>query len=180
MAVSDHTISFVRANVVGGMGGIAAGAGVLALFTAVHGAGILDDVDYIFAHEFAVAAAVIVLAIVMHEALHGIGFCCFGRAPRHSVRFGIHWKTLSPFAGSSAAMPARGYRLAVLLPGLVLGVLPALGSLVNGSAALAMFGALMVMGAGGDAAALWAMRHVPGDVLVRDAVARVGCEVVTG
>jgi hypothetical protein len=38
----------------------------------------------------------------------------------------------------------------------------------------------MLGAAGGDAIALWAMRHVPPRARVRDAVGRVGCEVLAG
>ena len=61
--------------------------------------------------------------VVVHEALHGIAWRLAGAAPG-SVRFGFQWKTLTPYAHSTAAMSARAYRIGAVTPGLVLGLVP--------------------------------------------------------
>ncbi|HEU0051738.1 MAG TPA: metalloprotease family protein, partial [Longimicrobium sp.] len=95
-----------------------------------------------------------------------------------AVHFGIHRKTLSPFAGCRAPLGARAYRWAVLLPGIALGFAPAVVGLAAGAGWVTIWGAFMVLTAGGDFAALWAMRSVRGHERVLDHPERVGCRVV--
>ncbi len=118
-----------------------------------------------------------VVSIVTHEALHGLGFL-LGGAPRSSLRFGIDRKTLSPFAGCGAPLSARSYRVAVLLPAVLLGALPLAAGLALGSGTASVWGAFMLFAAGGDFAAVWAMRSVPPGARVLDHPGRVGCKVV--
>lgn len=122
-------------------------------------------------------AAWFVFGIVAHEALHGVGFYFFGRVPKGEIRFGVHWKLLTPYATTSAAMKARAYRGATALPGLVtIGLLIVfIGLNLPAGTALASF---FLGGAGGDALVLWSLIGVPGDAVVRDSADRVGCEVV--
>jgi len=115
--------------------------------------------------------------IVVHELLHAGGFLLFGRAPRHAVRVGVHRRTLTPYASCSAPVPASAYRGAALLPAAILGVLPAVASLLLGWGWLAIWAALMLAVAGGDLAAVWAIRRVSADALVLDHPTRVGCTI---
>lgn len=119
----------------------------------------------------------LLVSIVIHELLHAAGFL-LGGAPRAALRFGIDRKTLSPFAGCTAPLKARAYRFAIVLPALVLGVLPVAYGLATGAAWATMWGAFMLLCAGGDFAALWAMRAVPAGARVLDHPERVGCRVV--
>ena len=50
------------------------------------------------------------VGIAVHEAIHAVCFHLIGRVPREQIRFGIHGRTLTPYVGTSAAMPARAYR----------------------------------------------------------------------
>jgi hypothetical protein len=116
-------------------------------------------------------------AIVVHEALHGVGFALFGRVPRREISFGIKWKTFTPYTHTAAPMSARAYRGAVALPGLALGIVPALVGLALGNGFLAAWGTLLLGAAGGDIAILWAIRAIPAPALVRDHPAKAGCLV---
>ena len=123
-------------------------------------------------------AAIYVLGIVAHEATHGVGYRAFGGLRSDQVGFGFMWKALMPFAHAKAPMQAAAYRRAVLLPGLVTGVLPMAAGLATGFAPLTLAGAALLGAAGGDWAVVYAIRKVPGDRLVRDHPADVGAEVL--
>ena len=114
---------------------------------------------------------------VAHELLHGVGFILGGVAWRQ-VRFGVFWQLLTPYATTSTPMPARTYRLATALPGIILGLLPTIAGLITGSVVVTTYGAFMLAAAGGDAIVLWVTRHLAADVVVRDCKNAVGCEVV--
>lgn len=117
-------------------------------------------------------------SVVIHEALHAAGFVAAGRVPRSAVRFGVDRATLSPFAGCRVPLKAGAYRVSVLLPALVLGALPTIAGLATGVAWLTLWGAFMLLTAGGDFAVVWAMRGVPNAARVLDHPERVGCRVV--
>lgn len=125
-----------------------------------------------------VMLGVLLVSVVVHEGLHALGFVWVGGVARTAVSFGIFWRTLTPFAHCRAPMTMNAYRLAVALPGLLLGVVPAGLGLLLGLVPLLLFGCWMVVAASGDVAVLWATRHVAGSALVRDHPTRAGCWVL--
>lgn len=170
----DATLSFEQANVIAMLFIPAA-----ILLVAAHGLlwgwgsvkeGFGDIFSWIFIPAF-------LLCVVVHELLHAVGFA-LGGARRGTLHFGIDRKTFSPFAGCTMPLRATSYRLAVLLPALVLGFAPLAWGLATGTGWATIWGTFMLLAAGGDFAALWAMRAVPGRARVLDHTERVGCRVV--
>jgi Putative zincin peptidase len=129
------------------------------------------------ATDLRLALPVLIVSVLLHEALHALGFLAFGHVPRSAVRVGFQRRTLTPYASCTVPVPARVYRLAALLPGVVLGGLPILAGWGLGSGASVLYGWAMVAIAGGDLAAIWAIRDVGPGVLVLDHPSRVGCQV---
>lgn len=119
----------------------------------------------------------LVAGIVAHELLHAATWIFSGAVPRSSVRFGMHWKTVTPFAHCGVPMPARAYRLAAAVPGVVLGLLPAAYGLAAGNAAWMFYGTFFTIAAAGDAIVLWVLRGTPATALVEDHPTRAGCFV---
>ena len=126
----------------------------------------------------AASLALMLAAVLVHELLHAVGFLAFGRAPRKDVRIGFQRRTLTPFASCRAPVTASAYRAAGLLPAAVLGAVPVVGAWAGGSATLLVWGWIMLALAGGDVAAVWAMRGVPAGAMVVDDAERVGGRVV--
>ncbi|MEJ2749206.1 MAG: DUF3267 domain-containing protein, partial [Anaerolineae bacterium] len=116
--------------------------------------------------------------ILVHELLHAVGFVWVGKAPVTAVKLGFSWKGLAPYAHCRVPMRASAYRLAIILPGLVLGILPGMWGIVQRSLPLVLWGILMIVAAGGDLAVLLAIRHVPGAAWVRDHPTKAGCQVL--
>jgi putative zincin peptidase len=172
---SDATISFEAANVIALLYLPLAAAPVVAHAALWGGASLGEGLRDLFPWAFLPAFAA---SVVAHEALHAAGFLLLGRAPRRAIRFGLDRATLSPFAGCRVPLRAGAYRAAVLLPALVLGVGPAAWGLWKGAGWATLWGAFMLLCAGGDFAVLWAMRRVPARARVLDHPERVGCRVV--
>lgn len=122
--------------------------------------------------------AVLILSVVAHEGLHGLGFLVFGRVSWSAIHFGFHWKALTPYAGCRVALLASAYRGATMLPGIVLGVIPTILGLASGSGWLTLWGTMMFLVAGGDFAVLWAIRSLPAGARVLDHPEKVGCVVL--
>jgi hypothetical protein len=152
---------------------IPAAALLVLLHWALHGGPSLRE-GFGFLFRLYVFIPVLLASIVVHEGLHALGFLIIGRARRASVHFGIHRETLSPYAGCHEPLTAGAYRAAVALPGLVLGVVPVLLGLAGGTAWLTLWGAFMLVTAGGDLAVLLALRGVPSSAHVVDHPTRVG------
>ena len=125
----------------------------------------------------AIGLLLMAAGVLVHELLHAVGFLLFGRAPRSQVRLGFQPRTLTPFASCRVPVTASAYRAAGLLPAVVLGGLPIAAAWATGSSTLLLWGWLMLALAGGDVAAVWAMRRVPADAMVVDDPQRVGCRM---
>jgi hypothetical protein len=128
--------------------------------------------------DFSVFLPWLAAGVAAHELLHGLGWMAAGRRSFRSVRFGIHWKTVTPYAHFTEPITARAYRIGIALPGLVVGLLPAAAGYIAGHAAPVLFGGLFFGAAAGDALGLWAVRRIAPGTLVLDHPSRVGCRVV--
>jgi len=111
-------------------------------------------------------AAALVLSVALHELLHLVGYVWIGGAPIGAVHF--EWRGVVIVARCDVPLPARSYRAAVALPGLVLGAVPTLVGLVSGMAWVTVYGAVMLGASAGDAAVLWALRKYRPDEEVVD------------
>jgi len=120
-----------------------------------------------------------VLGVLLHEGLHGLGHV-WGEASWADVQFGMHWKALTPFAQCTVPTRARSYRIAIALPGLMLGVVPLGVGVATGIWLATFYGFLMLVAAAGDFLILWILRGVPAGAWVQDHPQQVGCLVVAG
>lgn len=120
------------------------------------------------------------LAIVAHEGLHALAFLTVGRVSLTAVKFGFSWQLMAPYAHCQAPLTITAYRLAVALPGVLLGVLPGVAGLSLGSLWWTLFGVMMTIAAGGDLAVLLAVRDVPRGARVLDHPRAAGCQVLAG
>ena len=111
-------------------------------------------------------AAALVVSVALHELLHLAGYVWLGGAPIDAVH--VEWRGVVIVARCDVPLPARSYRAAVALPGLVLGAVPTLVGLVAGMAWLTVYGAVMLGASAGDATVLWALRKYRADEEVVD------------
>jgi hypothetical protein len=119
---------------------------------------------------------VVALSVVAHEVLHGVGYTLVGGVPWREIKFGI--KGLMVYAHCRAPLSASAYRVATVLPGMILGVIPGLVGLVWGNAWLTVYGTLMSVAALGDFLILWLVWFVPADARVKDHPSAPGCRVL--
>ncbi|MFH1958376.1 MAG: tetratricopeptide repeat protein [bacterium] len=170
----EFTVSPFLANVLGFLVSIIAAAPFIALHLHLHQ---LSDWQSIFSSRSRfIFYAVLILSFVAHEWLHGAGFLRGGASRRH-VRFGFFLKTFTPYAHCTQPLPARAYRRAVALPGIVLGFVPAMIGIISGLHMLTLLGVIGIVGAGGDIVILLLLWSVPADRLLVDHPSRVGCYI---
>ncbi|MCP5099700.1 MAG: alpha/beta fold hydrolase [Chloroflexi bacterium] len=144
------------------------------------GTGVMDRELSLTILDIVVGLLALFAGIVLHEWLHGIGYVRVGGLPKTAVRYGFSWKMLAPYAHAKAPMRASAYRVAVLMPGLLLGVLPGIIGVVANVWWLVLWATMMLIAAGGDTAVIIAIRHVPANNWVLDHPQKVGCQVLKG
>lgn len=116
--------------------------------------------------------------VIIHEVLHAMAWKLAGGLALRDFKFGIAWKTLSPYCHATKPMPISAYRVGVVVPGIVLGILPVVIATILGNGVLAILGALLTAGAVGDVYVLWLLRGVSKTARVIDHPTRAGCIVL--
>lgn len=122
----------------------------------------------------------VVLGIVFHELIHGISWVIAGRKPFSAIKFGFQWKTFTPYAHLKEPVEVNAYRIGTFMPGLILGILTYVLSLLLGSGDLLWFSLIHTTAAGGDWLILWLIRGVRAGSLVEDHPTNAGCYVLEG
>ena len=122
-----------------------------------------------------VTMLVILISIPVHEGLHAVGFM-LGGVSWGDIKFGL--KHLTPYAHCKVPLPTPSYRISVLLPGIVLGLIPGVVGIITGSGVVTLYALLMLASAAGDAIIILLLINVPGDSLVLDHPDKIGCEVI--
>lgn len=120
----------------------------------------------------------LVAGTIIHEGLHAICWSWLDGIPRSKIHFGFKWRTITPYVHCPEPIEVSNYRWGVAMPGLLLGVLPFLASLVLHNGWLLGFGLMFTLAAGGDILILWLLRKVDDGLLVQDHPDLVGCVVL--
>jgi hypothetical protein len=121
---------------------------------------------------------IFLVGVMIHELIHGISWAFFGNKPLRSIQFGFQLKMITPYAHCKEPMKVNAYRWGTIMPGLVLGLLPALIGIVTGWGAWLTFGLIFTTAAGGDMLVLWLLRGVAAGKQVEDHPSQAGCYVL--
>ncbi len=119
-----------------------------------------------------------IAGVILHELIHGFAWAYFGKQPLRAIQFGIQWKTCTPYAHCTEALEVHAYRIGACLPGVLLGVVPALIGIISGSGELLLWGLIFTLAAGGDMLVVWLIRNVPAGLFIEDHPQRAGCYVI--
>lgn len=92
----------------------------------------------------------IFFSMFVHELIHGFCFSLFAKDGWKNVKIGFIWKYLTPYAHCKVPLNIYHYRIAILMPGIILGIVPILTGLFLGYFFLFIFGLFLTLAAGGD------------------------------
>jgi hypothetical protein len=95
-------------------------------------------------------AITMLTGMALHEGIHALVWAAYCKNSFRSVKFGVNWKNLSPYVQCNEDMLLLHYTYGVLMPGVVLGILPAVISVIIGNGWLLCFGIFFISGAAGD------------------------------
>lgn len=115
-----------------------------------------------------------ILAIVLHELIHGLFFALFAKGGFKSVMFGVIWQFLTPYCHCKEAVTAIHYRITLLMPTLILGFIPLMLGLIFNSLMLVLLGCMMILGGTGDFALWWTVRKLPKNTIIYDHPSKIG------
>lgn len=110
----------------------------------------------------------LLFGVVVHEGLHALAWLVFLKGDYKQISFGFNLSSFSPYTHCKKPMPVWQYRLGGLLPGLIMGIIPAILSLIFGWAAINFIALLFLWAAGADFLSLWYLRKIPGDKIIQD------------
>jgi len=127
--------------------------------------------------EFLLFFLMVAVAIAVHEGLHAAAWMLAGGVKLREIRFGFDLRGFAPYAHARTDMTARAYRVGVLTPGIVLGVIPSIIGVALADGFITLLGAIMLSAAIGDLFVFWIIRDVPGAAWVRDHPSQAGCMV---
>lgn len=113
--------------------------------------------------------------IVIHELVHGIFFAKYAEKGFKSVRFGVLWKMLTPYAHCKEPLKIKQYTVALLAPLIIVGIIPSIAALIAGSASLLFFGIFLSGGAAGDLMIYNLIKKENPEDYVQDHPSEAGC-----
>lgn len=116
----------------------------------------------------------LVLAIVAHELLHGIGWAYYADGGMKSIKFGFNWKAITPYCHCKAPLQVKHYKIGAALPLIVLGLLPVAIALIIESGTFLAFGIILSCAAGGDILALIMLAKLNNEKWVYDHPEKMG------
>ena len=116
---------------------------------------------------------VLLAGIVLHELIHGVCMALSARKGWKSVSFGFNAKAIAPYAHCKEPLSIGAYRLSLVMPGILLGDIPALISWFTGNILFLFFGILFYWAAAGDIIILWMSRNITGG-MVQDHPDKIG------
>lgn len=151
---------------------------LIAFFSAIWGFEAISVSFSIILQQATIFLVAVIAGIVLHEYLHKIGWWLAGKIPYHAITFGFQWRTFTPYSHCTLPLKAGAYRVGTILPGLALGILPALYALITGNGIYFFWGLIFIFAAGGDFMILWLLRFTSADTLVEDHPERAGCYVL--
>lgn len=174
----DLSVSMAEANIYALVATLPPAALIIAGYSLLWGAESLGRGALALFGNVLLFLVILLVGIVVHELIHGLAWAIAGRKPLRAIRFGVQWKTLTPYAHCTEPLEVRAYRIGALMPGLILGIIPAIAGVVSGDGFLAAFGLFFTLAAGGDLLILWLIRNVRPGTLVEDHPERAGCYVI--
>lgn len=135
----------------------------------------VDDYLSLIKEKLFFVFGLLIAGIFLHEAIHGLTWAIFCKNGFKSIKFGIIWKAITPYCHCKEVLPIWHYRLGTIMPGFILGFIPALIGIISGSIFALLFGIVFSVAAGGDFIFIWLLRKEAANRYVEDHPDKIGC-----
>ncbi len=121
---------------------------------------------------------VLLVFIVVHELLHALAYLILTKGDYKNISFGIIWRNMTPYCHYSKPVSILQYRIAVVLPGIITGVIPLIYAMITGNFSVFAFGIIFLLGAIGDFIILWIIRKEKAETMIKDHPDEIGCIIL--
>lgn len=117
------------------------------------------------------------VGIVIHELIHAFSWMAAARLSFAQMKFGVQWKSLTPYAHCTVPIKKSQYVFGTVMPAVLMGFAPFAYSLYSGNGWVMIFGVLFTFAAVGDFLIIWLIRSAPWNALVEDHPENAGCYI---
>lgn len=122
------------------------------------------------------ALAIYAVSAVLHELIHAGAMIVRG-VPTSAITFGGRLREGIIYVHTSEVMSARSYRIVLVTPAILQGLIPVIVGTAAGVLWIVLYGYIMLASAIGDLAILHLIRRLPPESRVQDHPNDVGCRV---
>ncbi|MBI6119311.1 DUF3267 domain-containing protein [Salegentibacter maritimus] len=126
---------------------------------------------------FLIVIAISLVGVVLHEIIHGLCWGLFAKNSFKSISFGVVWKMLTPYCHGKEPLQVNQYIFGAIMPGIILGLLPAIYALICDNFSILLFGIFFTFAAAGDILIVYLLRKEKMDSLVQDHPSEMGCYI---
>ncbi len=112
--------------------------------------------------------------IIVHELLHGLVWACFSPNRFKSIKFGVKWKYLAPYCHCTEPLKVKHYKIGIVMPLIIMGLIPSLIGLIIGHGAIFAFGFIAICVASGDILGLYLLKNLESNAYVSDHPEKIG------
>jgi hypothetical protein len=116
----------------------------------------------------------VVVAIGVHELIHGMIFAIYAPNGFRSVKFGFSKTMGSPYCHCSDPIKVKHYRQAGIAPFIILGIIPLIFAMISGVNWIKVFGLLLSIGGFGDLLVWFRLNKFDKNLMVRDHPSKMG------
>ena len=126
--------------------------------------------------NIAVFFAIFIPGIAIHELIHGVFFSISAKNKFKAVKFGIlpAKKLFTPYCHCKEKLRVNQYRIAIVMPFLIMGIVPTIISIFLGNITLLLLGILFIVVGCGDILILTKTRMIEKDSWISDHPSEVG------
>lgn len=118
---------------------------------------------------------VMVFGIIIHELIHGITWARYTKNGYKSIKYGVLWKMLTPYCHCKEPLLVKQYIIGAITPGIILGLFPAIYSILTGNIGFLIFGIMFTIAALGDLLIINLLRKENMNSFVLDHPSEAGC-----
>jgi hypothetical protein len=118
-----------------------------------------------------------IAGVLLHELVHVLALFFISKVSFSDIRFGIKRPYLSLYTHCKKVIKVRGFRMGLLLPMLLTGIIPLVTGIATNNLFLTVLGSMLTAGGVGDITGFIYLLKIPGDALVYDYPDEMGCEV---
>lgn len=141
----------------------------------------LNELSSLISTNFIIFILILFIGYIIHILIQGLTWQLFGNNKSNTIRYGIRRTTrgsVSFQAYCKEPIELKIYKLGITIPGIILGILPAVLGIITGHSFVFVFGLFGILYSGEDILILWLLRNIADDSLVKTHSKKTGCYVI--